>query len=350
MKAIKKYSFLALLVMSGCMSASWHEKSKIYQSKEEFLDYIMAGYVTDIPNLYVDDWQGKNSRLKELHRGLGLENVNTFHIMNKGQLLVFEKFVNKLEPNELGTLVLSADSPPKMLRTPKELSIGQCRVFRYTNKAGKQCFLNGLERFRSTAYDCQVDPNDYFQFYNGFIIDPNSGWACLDKEGRFFCYREDSEVLGYLNGDSKASERTYIIPVSHPEKKILSHLKNFPRSMIVNRNRLYLATQTYHKDLPVIHVEVFDILQEDELSYVKDYYFDPPWGFTASLCVFCDFDYLTNCQLINVWRKWTFGGNRYLYNYDDNSLEKAPYGHVNFIDPAILKNSVQYVDLEKTGK
>lgn len=321
MKTLEECLLLFIVFTMGC-SLNYTSTPKKHQSKEDFLNYLMNGYDKNISNLYQDDWNGKLSRLKDLHCGLGLKDVSTFYTMNKGQWLVFEK-LGKLEPNESGILILSTDAPPKIIKSREELP-------------------NPSERI-SSLFDSHKHG---FPFSNSYLNKAgiDAIWA---DDHRFLCYGEESQFYDN-NGDEKFIP-VDIVSINKPKKKTLSRLKKLPRSIIVTDNKLYLATQTYSKELPVIHFEVFDIIGEDELRYVKDYYFDPPWASTVTLCVFSNFDYQTNSQLINVWRRWPYPipTVRYLYNYDDNSLEKAPDGTVEFIDPDILKNSVQYVDLEK---
>jgi hypothetical protein len=101
------------------------------------------------------------------------------------------------------------------------------------------------------------------------------------------------------------------------------------------------------KDLPDLHFEIYEI-HGDQLRYVKDYYVKVPWRFAPAGYSFGEFDYQTNSLIVYALRDWPYPSDRYVYNFNENSLKKlSMWGDVFFIDPEILKNSAQYVDLNK---
>lgn len=349
MKISRIHSLLLILFAVGCTSDYVSKVSHKFQTKEEFLDYLMEGYLNSNEPLYRID--GNGGRLEKLYKSLGLsECFNGIYTVNKGELLIFNKYGKNRDPNEFYTLVLSANAPPKLIRSWEDLWNGQCRVFHYSDKDGLQCL--DKERFRRTDHSssmgCRLYKHDYLKFYNGHVIKGNIATK-TDVDRRFVCYMTINDKQDTEKKENEKSEPIYIISVDNPKMKVQSRLESFPDSMAISNNRLYLGTITPRKALPLLHFEVFDIITENELKYIKDYYVDVPWGFAVPLAYMFDYDFQTHSQKIVVYRDFPFFNNIYLYSYDDNCFKKIPDGIYRFINPAILKNSVQYVDLEKVN-
>jgi len=355
MKIFQIGLMLLLLSLTGCMS--YHEavrksqNREDFESRDDFLHYVMEGYVEGTENLYLTSWKGGRIRLKKLHNALGLDQCDDLYTINRGQLLIFEKNQSSLEPNELGTLVLSADNPPKLIRSPEELWDGDCRVIYHSSKDGEKCFDKRLyQRISAASINSSLSEGEFLEFYNGHIFDIGRMAGEIDKDMKFLCYRKlekDPESGTYTHNESYPM---YIISVDNPEVQVQSRLKYFPDSMVTNNNRLYLTTVTHKKELPVFHIEIFDI-SGGKIKYVKDYYTNPPWAFggPAVLNAFMwAYDHQTNSQIVDVNRRLPLRNHKYLYSYNDDSFKEIPFwGTTVFIDPDILRNSVQYVDLEK---
>jgi len=299
---------------------------KRYQSKEQFLDYLMAGYDKTVPNVYWDDWRAKQSRVKDLLQGLGYEDYTfSCESVNKGECLMFMKFNFSSDPNQAGVLVLTNDGPPREIRYPDPIP------FR-PNQITVQGGIKGTRNF---------------VFPDGYILDPNDAKVIWDEEQRYLCYGE--EKSGYDTRQNKKYKPTIIISVEEPERKVLSQLKRCPDKIIAADDKLYLATVTYgnHGTLPDLHFEVFNIVG-DELVYEKDYYLKIPWRFAKGGYWFGDFDYQTNSLIIFAMRDWPYPSVRYVYDIDDDRLKKINReGEPRFIHPDILRNSIQYIKLEK---
>jgi hypothetical protein len=349
MKLLKMYFIILTLFIIGCSAEYGSSTHNNYQSKEAFLDYIMSGYVKDTETLYDSDCQ----QLKELHKALGLSECDNIYTISKGKFLVFEKDQNQSDPNEFRILVLCADVPPKLIRSLEELWDGQCRVFYFSDKNGMQCLDKNKFRKRNHPYtpsSCVLSKNDYIKFYNGHIIDGDNS-ICMDDDARFVCCQYISKVPVSRKDNNKALEPVYIISVDNPKVMVQSQLKYLPETMTINNNKLYIGTMTGDKSLPVFHFEVFDIMKNNELNCLKDYYVNPPWGFAVWDTSIWEYDYQTHSQIIRVMRDLPFRNNRYLYSYDENRFRNLPYFKTfRFINPGILKNSVQYVDVEKFKK
>lgn len=353
MKVFQIGSMLLLLSLSGCMSgykarSVASQDRDDFESREDFLEYLMEGYVKGVENLYPTLRKGERKRLEKLHKALGWGVCDGVHIIDKGQLLIFRKIWYRSGPNKLSTLVLSANAPPKLIGLPKDLWDGQSRVFRHTENNAPQPL--GGSRFRDGSVpgiSCSLNENDYLQFYNGHIIDIGPAGARMDEDEQFLCYRTIGKAPD--GGDSSNLEvgSIYIISVDHPEIKVQSRLEHIPVSIVVDDNKLLLGMVMEQKERSVFHFEIFDITG-NSLTYVKDYYVNPPNAFAVVHAGIWDYDYQTNSQRVSAWRPFPFSCDEYVYNYDDNSLKKLPdVGLAKFINPDIFKNSVQYIDLEK---
>ena len=118
--------------------------------------------------------------------------------------------------------------------------------------------------------------------------------------------------------------------------------------MVINNNHLYLVAVTPKRTDPLLYFEVYDIMEDNELKYVKDCYVNPPFGFAISGGYIFDYDFQAHSQQLHVYRDFPLPNSDYLYNYDENRLIKmSKKGYHIFINPEILKNSVQYIDLDK---
>lgn len=358
MKIFRICLILLISFVAGCHSR-YVSKTTEFQTKEEFLDYLMEGYLKRSKTLYLLGSNG--GRLEKLYKVLGLKDCDRIYTANKGELLIFDKYARHRSLDEFYTLVLSADAPPKLMRSPEELWDGNCRVFYYSDEEGLQCLDKRKFKYWSSPpihFDLNDtgDENEYLKFHNGHIISGRFE-IYLDEDGRFLCYRKLDRQLKHGAYISHESEPTYIISVDNPKMQVRSRLKWFPDSMVINNDRLYLGTITGRKTilgtmaekrtLPLFHFEVFDIIGDGELKYLKDYYVDVPWAFATHTAYMFDYDYWTHSQNFTVVRNFPFSCSEYLYSYDNNSFKEIPDVYCRFINPAILKNSVQYVDLEK---
>lgn len=314
-------SMILILIAGGCSSM----QPKRYQSKKQFLDYLMAGYDKTVPNVYWDDWRAKQSRLKDLLRGLGYEDYTySCQSVNKGECLMFMKFNFSSDPNQAGVLVLTNDGPPRQIRYPEPIPFRPNRIVINEKKDGKRRYV----------------------FPNGYNVDPNDANAVWDEQQRYFCYGE--EKSGYDTRQNKKDKPTIIIPVEEPENAVLSQLKRCPDKIIATRDKLYLVAVTYgsHKTLPDLHFEVFQII-EDALVYEKDFYLNIPWRFAKGGYWFGDFDYQTNSLIIFAMRDWPYPSVRYVYDIDDDRLKKITQaGEPRFIRPDILENAIQFISLD----
>lgn len=318
---------------------------KKIETRDEFLNYLMGGYLEGSDSIYLVS----RGRLKALYNALGLTDCDSIYTVNKGELLLFTRNVAEPGPNEPGTLVLSADAPPKFVRSPEDLWDGQCRVYYYSEKKGMQCLdKEKFKRWSNPPIHKRLFQNDYLKFHNGHVISGNTS-TYMDEDARFICYRKlnkqlQSGVYTYYDSDP-----IYVISVDAPEKKLKSRLEWFPGSMVIHNNQLFLGTITLRKKLPLFQFEVFDIVGENELQYVEDYYVDVPWAFALHMAYMLSYDHQTHSQELMVYRNFPFQSDNYLYSHNDKSLVKMTDSSYIYIDPQILENTVQYIDLEKVN-
>lgn len=334
---------LLLVVVVGCSQSLHSDTPEKFRTKDDFLVYLMEGYLEANKSLYLVS----NGRLKRLYNALGLEEVDSIYTVNKGELLILRKDNSTYGTNELSTLVLSADAPPKFIEAPEKLWNGPCRVFRYSKKEGKSCLdKEKFKRWSNPPVHIRLYQDDYLEFYNGHTIFGNTS-IYMDEDARFVCYRKLDKKLGFGDFTYDELEPIYVISVDNPSIKIQSRLQWFPESMFINNNRLYLGTITLNKALPLFHFEVFDISENNQLSYSKDYYLDVPWGFALHTAFMLHYDYQTHSQKLVVYRNFPFPSDTYFYSYGDNRIERLTDSSFIYINPAILENTVQYVDLDK---
>ena len=227
MKTLAMYSTLLLLFVMGCSSEHVSKPPREFQTREEFLDYLMEGYLEGSEPLYLLS----SGHLEKLHKALGLGECDSIYAVNKGELLIFEKYHSKQDPNELGTLVLSDNAPPQFIRSPEDLWDGECRIFHYTPQKGLQCL--DKERFRRTSYPTLAwhggfKSDDYLKFYNGYILSGSTG-GIVDVDRRFVCYSTITEASNPEQDGNESSKSIYIISVDNPKMKVQSRLKWSPR-------------------------------------------------------------------------------------------------------------------------
>jgi hypothetical protein len=330
------------MCLNGCALQSREGNVFKFETKDEFLDYLMGGYLEGSDSIYLVS----RGRLKTLYTALGLTDCNSIFTVNKEELLLFRRDVAKLEPNELGTLVLSADAPPKFIRSPEELWDGQCRVFYHSETHGMQCLdKERFNRWSNPPIHKRLYKGDSIKLSNGYTINGNAS-VYMDEDARFMCFRKLDKQLEYGAYTYYDSEPIYLISVDNPQMKLESRLKWFPESMVIHDNQLFLGTITLKKELSLFHFEVFDIIGRNELQYVKDYYVDVPWVSALHTAYMLSYDHQSHSQELQVYRNFPFRSDNYIYYHNGNRLERIGDTSYVFIDPAILKNAVQYVDLE----
>ncbi len=342
MKILLRCSVLLLMYLNGCALESREGIVKEIETRDEFLNYLMGGYLEGSDSIYLVS----RGQLKTLYNALGLTYCDSIYTVKKGELLLFTRNVAKLERNELGTLVLSADAPPKFIRSPEELWDGQCRVFYHNEKDGMQCLdKERFKRWSNPPVHKRLYKGDYIKLSNDFTIVGNAS-VYMDEDVRFICFRKLNKQLEHGAYTYYDSEPIHVVSVDGPHVEVESRLKWFPESMVIHNNQLFLGTITLKKELPLFHFEVFDIVGRNELQYVKDYYVDVPWVSALHTAYMLSYNHQEHCQELQVYRNFPFRSDNYLYYHDENRLERLGDTSYVFLDPAILKNAVRYIEIE----
>ena len=319
-------AILLATFIGGCSFTPLPLTRPHFSSKEQFKDYLMKGYDKDSYRLFYDDLDSPYSRLILLLKGLGYEDLQypPFVVENGDEIAVL------INPYKDKALVLSMKNPPVEITQQYE---GQSQSIGFTK----------IKREDGT-YE--------FIFPSGFTIDIGTLTAEWDSEKRFVCIGD----YGWSSIPRSFDIPMHIYSADNSERGFTeSKLTRCPEYIDIQDEKLILVEIAREQGHHILCCEIYQIGEGDTLSLKKTWTLEMPKIIFESGCFVNNVDYRSKTIIAATGRDWPYPCERYVYNFETDHLKRLMWSNdynyiLGFIEPKLLENNVQYVDLKKINR